>query len=98
MHDFDDAFNCLEIVKQPAVYQGAEKTYPHKSRFRYKDMPCDAFHMAYRGHRTRVRNSLRRIGFDPDEQALMELRMRVFNTAQDVYLELQQAALSIASG
>jgi hypothetical protein len=49
-------------------------------------------------HRTRVRNSLRRIGFDPAEQALMELRMTVFNTAQDVYLELQKTALSAAGG
>jgi hypothetical protein len=94
LRDFDDAFTCLEIVKQPAVYQGAEKTYPHKPKNRYKEMPRDAFHDAYLGHRTRVRNSLRKIGFDPDEQTLLELRMSVFNTAQAVYLELQQAALS----
>jgi hypothetical protein len=93
MHDFDDAFNCLEIVKQPAVYQGVEKAHPHRAKYRYKSMPKDAFHIAYMGHRTRVRNSLRRIGFDPAEQSLLELRMGVFNTAQDVYLELQQAAL-----
>jgi hypothetical protein len=60
-------------------------------------MPKDAFHIAYSGHRTRVKNSLRKIGFDPDEQALLELRMSVFNTAQDVYLELQQAALAVAA-
>jgi hypothetical protein len=97
MHDFDDAFNCLEIVKHPAVYQGAEQSHLHRAKFRYKAMPKDAFHLAYLGHRTRVRNTLRKIGFDPTEQALLELRMGVFNTAQDVYLELQQAALSTAA-
>jgi hypothetical protein len=97
MQDFDDAFNCLKIVEQPAVYQGAEKTYPCKPKFRYKEMPKDAFHVAYMGHRTWVRNSLRKIGFDPDEQTLLELRMGVFNTAQNVYLEKQQAALSLAA-
>jgi hypothetical protein len=60
-------------------------------------MPKDAFHLAYMGHRTRVRNSLRKIGFDPDEQTLLELRMGVFNTAQNVYWEKQQAALSLAA-
>jgi hypothetical protein len=93
IHDLDDAFNCLKIVGQPAVYQGVEQSYLHRPQFRYKDMPRDAFHLAYIGHRTRVRNSLRKIGFDPDEQTLLELRMYVFNTAQNVYLEKQQAAL-----
>jgi hypothetical protein len=93
MQDFDDAFNCLKIVEQPAVYQGAEQSHPHRAKYRYKGMPRDAFHIAYMGHRTRVKNSLRKIGFDPDEQTLLELRMGVFNTAQNVYLEKQQAAL-----
>jgi hypothetical protein len=93
IHDFDDAFDCLEIVNDPIVYRGAEKSHPRRPRFRYKGMPRDAFHLAYIGHRTRVRNSLRKIGFDPDEQTLLELRMRVFNTAQEVYLEKQQAVL-----
>jgi hypothetical protein len=96
MHDFDDAFNCLEIVKRPAVYHGVEKAHLHRAKFRYQAMPKDAFHLAYMGHRTRVRNSLRRIGFDPAEQSLLELRMTVSITAQDVYLELQQAALAAA--
>jgi hypothetical protein len=91
------AFNCLKIVEQPAVYQGAEQSHLHRAKFRYKDMPRDAFHLAYMGHRTRVRNSLRKIGFDPDEQTLLELRMGVFNTAQNVYLEKQQAASLAAS-
>jgi hypothetical protein len=94
MQDFDDAFNCLKIVEQPAVYQGAEQSHLHRSKFRYKEMPKNAFHAAYMGHRTRVRNSLRKIGFDPDEQTLLELRMGVFNTAQNVYWEKQQAALT----
>jgi hypothetical protein len=93
MHDFDDAFLALKAVNNRAGYQIADMTYPHKPKTRYKGMPRDAFHDAYRGHRTRVRNSLRRIGFDPAEQSLIELRMSVFNTAQDVYLEKQLAVL-----
>jgi hypothetical protein len=97
MRDFDDAFRSLEAVGDERGYCTAEKAFPRKPKFRYHDMPKDAFHLAYTGHRTRVRNSLRRIGFDPAEQSLLELRMSVFNTAQDVYLELQQAALSSAN-
>jgi hypothetical protein len=81
MHDFDDAFRSLEAVGDKRGYCTVEKTYPRKPKFRYKNMPKDAYHLAYMGHRTRIRNTLRKIGFDPDEQALMELRMRVFNTA-----------------
>jgi hypothetical protein len=44
-----------------------------------------------------IANSLRKIGFDPAEQRLAELRMSVFNTAQDVYLEKQQAALAMGA-
>jgi hypothetical protein len=97
MQDFDDAFNCLKIVEQPAVYQGAEQSHLHRAKFRYRGMPKDAFHLAYMGHRTRVRNSLRKIGFDPDEQTLLERRMGVFATAQEAYWEKQQAALSPAA-
>jgi hypothetical protein len=98
MRDFDDAFRSLEAVGDERGYCTAEKAFPRKPRFRYKGMPRDAFHLAYMGHRTRVRNTLRKIGFDPAEQTLMELRLRVFNTAQEVYLKLQQTALSAATG
>jgi hypothetical protein len=94
MQDFDDAFLALKAVNDHAGYQIANMTYPSRPKFRYKGMPRDAFHLAYMGHRTRVHNTLRNIGFDPAEQSLLELRMTVFNTAQDVYLEKQQAALS----
>jgi hypothetical protein len=93
MQDFDDAFNCLKLVDTNAAYQNVELSHPHRAKYRYKDRPKDAFHIAYMGHRTRVKNSLRKIGFDPDEQALLEIRMSVFNTAQTVYWEKQQASL-----
>jgi hypothetical protein len=94
MQDFDDAFNCLKLVDTSAAYQNVELSHPHRAKYRYKSMPKDAFHIAYMGHRTRVKNSLRKIGFDPDEQALLERRMGVFNTAQEAYWEKQQTALS----
>jgi hypothetical protein len=94
MQSFDDAFLALEAVADIPGYRTAEKTYPHHIKYRYKNMPKDAFHFAYMSHRTRVRNTLRKIGFDPVEQGLAELRMSVFNTAQEVYLEKQQTALA----
>jgi hypothetical protein len=97
MQDFDDAFNCLKLVDTSAAYQNVELSYPHRAKYRYKDMPKDAFHLAYMGHRARVRNALRKIGFDPDEQTLLELRIATFAIAQQVYLEKQQAALSLAA-
>jgi hypothetical protein len=93
MQSFDDAFLALEVVADIPSYRTAEKTYPHHVNYRYKNMPKDAFHFAYKSHRTRVQNTLRKIGYDPTEQILAKLRMLVFNTAQDVYLEKQQAAL-----
>jgi hypothetical protein len=97
MQSFDDAFLALEAVADIPGYRTAEKAFPHHIKYRYKGMPKDAFHFAYMSHRTRVKNSLRRIGFDPAELALMELRMSVFNTAQDVYLELQRTTLAVAA-
>jgi len=94
MQDFDDAFNCLKLVNTSAAYQNVELSHPHRAKYRYKSMPKDAFHIAYMDNRTRVKNSLRKIGFDPDEQALLEIRISVINTAQAVYWEKQQAALS----
>jgi hypothetical protein len=94
MHDFDDAFLALEAVQDSTGYVVAEKTYPHKSKYRYKGMPRDAFHDAYMAHRTRVGNTLRKIGFNPDERSLSELRIATFTVVQQVYLEKQQAALS----
>jgi hypothetical protein len=94
MQDFDDAFLCLKTVVNALMYRGAENTHPHRAKFRYKGMPKDAFHTAYIGHRTRVKNSLRKIGVDPAEQDLQELRMSIFNTAQQVYLEKQQSVFT----
>ncbi|MDR3275991.1 MAG: hypothetical protein LBT11_02075 [Treponema sp.] len=97
MHDFDDAFLALEAVQESPGYVVAEKTYPHKPKYRYRGMPRDAFHDAYMAHRTRVGNTLRKIGLNPDERSLTELRIAAFAAAQQVYLEKQQAALSTAA-
>jgi hypothetical protein len=93
MQDFDDAFLALKAVENGASYQVADQTHPRRAKYRYKGMPRDAFHIAYIAHRTRVGNTLKKIGVDPDERDLAKLRLTVFNTAQQVYVEKQQAAL-----
>jgi hypothetical protein len=46
IQDFDDAFLALSAVYDDTVYRGAELTHPHRAKYRYKDMPRDAFHVA----------------------------------------------------
>jgi hypothetical protein len=96
INDFDDAFLSLKSVTDATMYQGAENTHPHRSPFRYKGMPNDAFHIAYTGHYTRLQNKLKPIGIDPDEQILTELRMAVCKSVQKVYLEKQRNVLNNA--
>jgi hypothetical protein len=96
MHDFDDAFLSLKSANDATMYQGAENTYPHRSPFRHKGMPNDAFHIAYTGHYTRLQNKLKSIGIDPEEQILTELRMAVCRSAQEVYLRKQRTVLGKA--
>jgi hypothetical protein len=93
LQGLEDAFLALEALKNAMAYRIAEKTYPHHANYRYNGMPLDAFHFAYRSHRTRVQNSLKKIGFDPLEKELLKVRLGLFNTAQAVYLEMQQAAM-----
>jgi hypothetical protein len=98
LQDFEDAFPCLKLLDSSEVYRSVALSYPHRAKYRYREMPLDAFQIAYASHRTRVKNSLRKIGFDPDEQVLLELRMTVFDTAQEADWEKQQAALAANQG
>jgi hypothetical protein len=91
--DFDDAFRALEAVKDAALYKSAEKTYPRRGDYRHNGYPKDAFHAAYTGHKTRLQNSLKQIGIDPQERKFREKRMQACPAAQTAYVSLQKKAL-----
>ena len=77
---FDDALRSLEVVSDPVLYSGAEKTYPTGSNHRYKKMPKDAFHIACIAHRTRIGNILRAPGINIAEKQLLTRYGRIGNT------------------
>jgi hypothetical protein len=93
--NFDDAFLALQIVENKTLYQGAEKTYLHGKKHRVKDgYPKDAYHNACLSHQTRIRNTLRAIGIDPIEKALLKQRHANLKTAQNAYVEKQKKVLN----
>jgi hypothetical protein len=91
--DFDDAFRAMEVVKDAALYKSAEKTYPRKSEYRYGGYPKDAFHAAYIGHKTRLQNTIKQIGIDPQERKFREKRIQTCPAAQAAYAALQKKSL-----
>lgn len=92
---FDDALLSLEAVEDKNLYRGIEMGFPHRGKWRYKGCPNDAFHVACTAHITRIKNGLSRFGVNRRDRALAELRIKMFNAAQNVYLEKQKIALSI---
>jgi hypothetical protein len=91
--EYDDAFNCLELVNDPDKYKIAAASYSHKKPFRQHGQPKDGFIVAMLGHPVRLRNSMKVLGIDPDEQKLRELRIQVCNRALELYMGKQEAAL-----
>ena len=92
---FDDALRSLEVVDDPVLYSGAEKTYPMDGKHRYKGMPRDSFHLACIAHRTRIGNILRAPGINMTEKQLLTQRSANMTTAQSVYLDKQKTALGV---
>jgi hypothetical protein len=64
IQSFDDALRSLEAVQEDG-YKTAEKTYPINPKYRYHNMPKDAYHIACIAHRTRIQNILRVPGMYP---------------------------------
>ena len=93
VHSFDDAFLALEIVKDAAIYKGAENLFPHYKDYRISGFPLDAFHIACKSHKTRLQNILRTPGIDPIEKTLLKQRLANLPTAQSGYIEKQKKAL-----
>jgi len=53
----------------------------------------DAFHIACKGHRTRLQNILKTPGLDPIEKALLKQRLVNLSAGQGGYVEKQKKAL-----
>jgi len=51
IQSFDDAFLALKIVEDKTLYQGAEQTYPKNNKYRVKNFPKDAYHIAMITHK-----------------------------------------------
>ena len=52
LQSFDDALLSLEAVEDAAGYKTADKTWPHTPKYRTRDYPRDAFHLACMSHKT----------------------------------------------
>jgi hypothetical protein len=94
MREFDDAFRCIPLVDDKELYKAVEKSYPTRSKYRYKKMPLDAYHAAYKSHKIRMNNNRRRIGIDSKELELQTLRDKLYIAAQECYRSKQADVLS----
>jgi hypothetical protein len=93
IQSFNDAFLALKIVEDSTLYQGAEQTHPHSSKYRINGFPKDSFHIACIGHKTRLQNILRSPGIDTIEKALLKQRFANLSIAQNGYITKQKKAM-----
>jgi len=92
---FTDALSCLEAVEDAAGYKGlVDKTYPHMPKYRVEGFPKDAFHIACRAHKTRIRNVLRLPGIDAIEKNLLKQRRANLSAAEKSYAKKQERAMA----
>jgi hypothetical protein len=89
IQSFNDALSSLKVVLGKH-YKAAEETYPQSSKYRFRQMPKDAFHIACISHRTRIQNILRVPGMNMTEKAVYQQRFANMNTAQNSYFKLQE--------
>jgi hypothetical protein len=90
LQSFEDAFLCFESVVDQTGYKAAEKTWPHTPKYRVKNYPKDAFHLACISHRTRLQNVLRAPGINMIEKTVLEQRAANMTSAQTAYLVKQK--------
>ena len=95
IQSFKEALLSLEAVED-AGYKIADKTYPQSTKYRVKDYPKDAFHLACIAHRTRLQNVLRSPGINMTEKAVLQQRIANLVTAQSNYVEKQKKILNAA--
>jgi hypothetical protein len=91
----EDALLALQAVADSTMYKGVELAYPHhdKKRWRYKDMPKDAFHVFCASLKSRLQNGLTRFGVSQIDRDLVKLRVDTISASEDIYCEKQRQAL-----
>jgi len=95
MQSFMDALSCLELVEDTVGYKKfVDKAIPHIPKYRVDGFPKDAFHIACRAHKTRIRNVLRSPGIDAIEKDLLKQRHANLSVAEKSYIEKQKKAMS----
>ena len=93
---FMDALACLEAVEDATGYSKiADKVIPSVPKYRIDGLPKDAFHIACRAHKTRIRNVLRAPGIDTIEKNLLKQRRANLSVAENSYMKKQEKALSV---
>jgi len=92
---FMDALSCLGVVEDAALYKkAADKVIPSVPKYRIDGLPKDAFHIACRAHKTRIRNVLRSPGIDTIEKNLLKQRRANLSVAEKSYKKKQERAMS----
>jgi hypothetical protein len=92
VQSFNDVLRALETVRDQG-YKIVEKSYPQNPKYRFRQMPKDAYHAACISHRTRIQNILRVPGMNMTEKAAYQQRFANMTAAQNSYFELQQKQL-----
>jgi len=92
IESFKDAILALKAVEKSG-YKIADEIFPHHKDYRYKGYPKDSFHIAIKGHKTRLQNILKSPGIDPIEKSLLKQRLANMSTAQMAYADKQKKAL-----
>ena len=78
---FMDALACLGVVEDSALYKkAADKVIPSVPKYRIDGLPKDAFHIACRAHKTRIRNVLRAPGIDTIEKTFLNNAAPIFRS------------------
>ena len=96
MQSFMDALSCLELVEDTVGYKKfVDKAIPHIPKYRVEGFPKDAFHIACRAHKTRIRNVLRAPGIDSIEKNLLKQRRANLSVAEKSYVKKQGKALTV---
>ena len=90
---FDGAFLALQVVENGCYYKEADKTYPRHKNYRINGFAKDAFHVARRAHKTRLKNTLRSPGIDLMEKDLLKQSFANLAVAQSGYIVKQEKAL-----
>ena len=90
---FEDALRSLKTVENSVLYRGAETTYPMLPKYRHRGLPRDAVHLACAAHKTRLQNSLRTVGVNMIEKAVLTQRAANMLAIQGAHAGNQRTAL-----